>query len=209
MAEAPIEAIVFDIGGVLYENIQEFFLPDLARRHGLDPDHVLSLGYRHGTAWGLGQATEEAYWRGILADAGLDPTLLPALVTETAAYIRRIPETWDLVRSLSPDLRLGILSNTTWEWVERLRAAEDWQGRFDPILLSCDVGLCKPNPRIFALLLERLGLPGQQVLFVDDREDNLAAAAALGIQGHLFTDAVSLRRELAPLGALGSEPLWR
>src|SRR5437899_2209289 len=132
----PIEALVFDIGGVLFENIQEFFLPDLAVRHGLDPGYLLSLGYRHGGAWGLGQATEEDYWRGILSDAGLDPALLPALVAETTAYIRPIPETWELVRSLPPGLRTGILSNTTWEWVNRLRAAEDWTGRFDPVVLS-------------------------------------------------------------------------
>ena len=65
----PLQAIIFDVGGVLYENIQEFFLPDLARRHGMDPDYLLSLGYRHGGDWGLGRATEEEYWRGILNDA--------------------------------------------------------------------------------------------------------------------------------------------
>src|SRR5260370_28903545 len=43
-----IEAVVFDLGGVLFENIQEFFLPDLARRHVLDPQELLALGYWHG-----------------------------------------------------------------------------------------------------------------------------------------------------------------
>src|SRR5437763_14241986 len=100
MDESPIEAVIFDLGGVLFENIQEFFLPDLARRHGLDPAHLLSLGYRHGAAWGLGQATEEDYWRGILSDAGLSPGLLPALVEETTAYLRPLPRTWDLVRAI-------------------------------------------------------------------------------------------------------------
>ena len=194
-----VEAVIFDIGGVLFQNIQEFFLPDLARRYALDPELLLSLGYRHGALWGLGRATEESYWRGILTDAGLDLSLLPGLVEETDRYIRHIPETWDLVRSIAPSVRVGILSNTTWEWVRRLRAVEEWEGRFDPVLLSCEVGLCKPDLAIFGLLLERLELPGERVLFVDDRDDNLAAAAALGIQGHLFTDPVRLRQRLAPL----------
>src|SRR6476659_3556277 len=104
----PIRAIVFDVGGVLFENIQEFFLPDLARRHGLDPDYVLSLGYRHGADWGLGRASEEDYWRGILTDAGLDLALMPSLVTETAAYIRPISPTWDVVCALPTHLKVGI-----------------------------------------------------------------------------------------------------
>jgi len=202
----PVEAIVFDLGGVLFENIQEFFLPDLARRWGRDPEQFLALGYRHGKSWGLGQTSEDDYWRGILADAGLSPDLLPALIAETSSYIRPIPESWDLVRTLPACLRLGILSNTTAEWVRRLRAVEDWAGRFDPVLLSYELGLCKPDSAIFALLLRRLKLPGARILFVDDREDNLAAAAAHGIRGHLFTDPPSLRRYLVELGAHPAPP---
>jgi 2-haloacid dehalogenase len=99
-------------------------------------------------------------------------------------------------------MRQGILSNTTWEWITRLRGVEDWEGRFDPIVLSCDVGICKPDPAIYSLLLQRLSLPGERVLFVDDREDNLAAAAALGIRGHLFREAGELRVDLESLGVM-------
>jgi putative hydrolase of the HAD superfamily len=200
--DEPIEAIIFDIGGVLFENIQEFYLPDLARRHGRDPAEFLALAYRHGGGWGLGQATEEDYWRGILADAGLDPGLLPDLVAETEEYIRPIEATWELVSALPPTLRLGILSNTTHEWVRRQCAARSWTERFDPVLLSCEIGFGKPDPAIYELLLRRLGMPGPHVLFVDDREENLTGAAARGIQGHLFTDARALRSHLASLGLL-------
>lgn len=197
----PVEAVVFDLGGVLFENIQEFFLPDLARRFGRDPEQLLAFGYRHGKAWGLGQASEVDYWRGILTDAGLSIGLIPDLQAETTAYVRPIQETWDLVRALPAVLRLGILSNTTPEWVHRLRAVEDWTDRFDPVLLSCEIGLCKPDPAVYALLLRQLELPGARVLFVDDREDNLAAARAHGIRGHQFTGAPALRRHLIKLGA--------
>src|SRR5438093_13637792 len=97
----PIRAVIFDVGGVLFENIQEFFLPDLARRHGLDPDHMLSLGYRHGADWGLGRASEEDYWRGILTDAGLGLALMPSLIEQTSSYIRPIPQTREVERGLA------------------------------------------------------------------------------------------------------------
>jgi FMN phosphatase YigB (HAD superfamily) len=201
MTEA-IQAVVFDIGGVLMENIQEFYLPDLAREHGLDGEQLLRIGYRHGDAWGLGQATEEDYWRGILADAGLAPGLLPTLVARTEAYVRPITETWTVVEALDPRLRRGILSNTTWEWIHRIREAVPLDERFDPIVLSCDVGACKPGPAIYGHLLGRLDLPPAAVLFVDDREENLTAAAAAGIEGVLFTGPASLRQELQRRGLL-------
>jgi putative hydrolase of the HAD superfamily len=197
-----IQAVVFDIGGVLMENIQEFYLPDLAEEHGLDRAELLQLGYHHGQAWGLGQASEEDYWRGILADAGLAAGLLPALVARTEGYVKPIPETWALVEALGPRLRRGILSNMTWEWIRRIRAAAPVDERFDPIVLSCDVGVCKPDPAIYRHLLERLELPPSAVLFVDDRDDNLSAAASAGIQGVLFTKPASLRQELQRRGLL-------
>jgi FMN phosphatase YigB (HAD superfamily) len=197
-----IQAVVFDIGGVLMENIQEFYLPELAAEHGLDENQLLQIGYRHGAAWGLGQASEEDYWHGILADAGLPPALLPALVARTDAYIRPIPETWAVVDALDPRVRRGILSNTTWEWIRRIRAAVPLEERFDPIVLSCDIGACKPDPAVYHGLLDRLALPPTAVLFVDDRDDNLAAAAAAGIQGVLFTDPAGLRQELWGRGLL-------
>src|SRR5439155_17931042 len=126
--------------------------------------------------------------------------LVPSLIRETAAYIRPLAPTWQIVGALPAHLTLGILSNTTWEWVRRLRAAPEWETQFEPVLLSCELGLCKPDPAIYRLLLERVALPGSQLLFVDDRADNLAAAAASGIEGHLFQHAVGLREELARRG---------
>lgn len=203
MAEA-IQAVVFDIGGVLMENIQEFYLPDLAREHGLDGDQLLRIGYRHGDAWGLGQASEEDYWRGILADAGLPPDLLPALVARTETYVKPIAETWTVVEALDARLRRGILSNTTWEWIRRIRAVVPLDDQFDPIVLSCDVGACKPGPAIYEHLLARLDLPPAAVLFVDDREENLSTAAAAGLEGVLFTGPASLRLELRRRGLLAA-----
>jgi len=68
------------------------------------------------------------------------------------------------------------------------------------------VGICKPDPAIFALLIERLSMPSEQVLFVDDREDNLAAARELGIRGHLFHSAAALREDLLRHGILPARP---
>ena len=75
---------------------------------------------------------------------------------------------------------------------------------FDDIVVSGEERLVKPDPRIYRLALDRFGLAPDEAIFIDDRADNVAAAEALGIPGHLFEDAASLRGELATLGLLAA-----
>jgi putative hydrolase of the HAD superfamily len=67
-------------------------------------------------------------------------------------------------------------------------------------VISCRVGLCKPEPAIYAHLLERYALAGPETVFIDDLEVNLAAAAAFGIQTIKFEDPAQCARALRALG---------
>jgi HAD superfamily hydrolase (TIGR01509 family) len=67
---------------------------------------------------------------------------------------------------------------------------------FRPRLFSADTGVMKPDPRQYRTLLELLGLPPQQVLYVDDEPGYAAAAASLGMEGCWFESASSLERNL-------------
>ena len=53
--------------------------------------------------------------------------------------------------------------------------------------MSCEVSVCKPDPRIYELCLSRLGVEPGEALFIDDRVENIEAAAALGLQTVHFT----------------------
>lgn len=74
--------------------------------------------------------------------------------------------------------------------------------RFRGIVVSGEERLVKPDPAIYALALDRFGLAPGEGLFVDDRDDNVAAAEAAGLFGHHFTDAARLRAHLESLGLL-------
>ncbi len=74
--------------------------------------------------------------------------------------------------------------------------------RFRDIVVSGTERLVKPDPAIYRLALDRFGLDAGAAIFVDDRADNIAGAESVGLRGHVFTDAESLRRELAGLGLL-------
>jgi len=78
---------------------------------------------------------------------------------------------------------------------------------FDGILVSGEVGLIKPDPRIFELLIERFAIDPRRAVYIDDVETNVIAARPLGIHGIHFTTPAALRAELAELALLSSRPL--
>ena len=73
---------------------------------------------------------------------------------------------------------------------------------FDVVVDSSEVGLRKPHPAVYRLLLDRLGREPAEVVFVDDLEGNVAAACDIGIRGFQFTGLDACRLALADLGVL-------
>lgn len=80
---------------------------------------------------------------------------------------------------------------------------------FDVVVLSGDVGVRKPDSRIYEVVLQRMGVAGQSAVFVDDIEDNLPPAAALGITTLLHTDAAASVRTIEGLFGLRASPQER
>jgi HAD superfamily hydrolase (TIGR01509 family) len=79
-------------------------------------------------------------------------------------------------------LRLGLVSNCSSE-VGELWEQSPFAGRFDAVVLSADVGICKPDPRIYRLALERLGVaPGDAVFVGDGHSDELGGAERAGLR---------------------------
>lgn len=67
----------------------------------------------------------------------------------------------------------------------------------DRYVVSGAEGYVKPDPRLFQVLLDRYGLRAEECIFIDDNPDNVAAARNMGMRGIVFTNAESLRKELA------------
>jgi putative hydrolase of the HAD superfamily len=90
--------------------------------------------------------------------------------------------------------RTAFLSNSGPEVMARVREHWPLEARFDAVVISCEVGLSKPDPRIYQLCLDRLGLAAPATLFVDDRADNVEAAARVGLQTLQFEGPDALER---------------
>lgn len=81
--------------------------------------------------------------------------------------------------------RLYVLSNMSREFIDFLRQQEVYTN-FDGEVISCEEGVAKPMPEIYDLLLNRFSLDAADTLFIDDRKENVEAAARKGIQTFHF-----------------------
>jgi putative hydrolase of the HAD superfamily len=107
-----------------------------------------------------------------------------------------------LVERLVARGRVGLCSNTSavhWE-LERRRLP--FASRLDPVIVSYEVGVMKPDPAIFHALASAAGVPAQLVLFVDDRAENVDGAKRAGLEAVQFTGVARLERDLKTLGVL-------
>jgi putative hydrolase of the HAD superfamily len=127
---------------------------------------------------------------------------LPPLHEEWRASQRAIQPNLRLVSELRPSYKLAILSNADISLRERLEGDIGIHDLFDDIVCSAEVGMAKPEPAIYELAAERLGLEPSECVFVDDLDTNVEAARQVGMQAVLFSKdkGDDLRVQLATLG---------
>ena len=96
-------------------------------------------------------------------------------------------------------IRFALCTNNVREWESRWRAMLPIDDLFEVVVDSAFVGTRKPEPEIYAITLERLGLPPEACAFVDDLERNVDAANQAGMRGIVFRDTAQAVSELEAL----------
>lgn len=201
-----IEAIIFDLGGVLIQVYEEGRFRDLEARWGLLPGQLAEI------LWGspdhrlaeVGAITDAEYWRRIAPRLGLRTIeAVRAFQQDVYGPVVVNVSMVDLVRRLRGSYRTALLSNAS-DVVTPAFIAERYGfgGLFDVEIVSALVGLAKPDPAIYRLTLERLGTTPETTVFVDDNRPNVDAAAALGIRAVHFTEYEALVAELEQWGVI-------
>jgi HAD superfamily hydrolase (TIGR01509 family) len=154
----------------------------------------------HGIERGVGDLTEwtEGAHRELERRAGHP---LPRLHEEWRRAQTAIAANVELVRRLRPRYKLSVLSNADMSLRGRLER-DGIHALFDDVVVSAEVGMAKPDPAIFRLAVERLGLTPAECVFVDDWDQNVAAARDVGMRGviHRVDKGDDLRKQLLALG---------
>ena len=201
------KAIIFDIGGVFFTK-SETMRRQVLDRYGVTETWLQQLRTRPEYAlYKQGQLSYETYL------ASVDP-LLPtggAGSSEDLFWALSLARNLnsglvDIARILKAQYRVAVLSNSDSFLERRLRHMGVWN-LFEFVINSYRVKLRKPDPRIFQLLMDRLALKPQEVIFVDDKESNIAAAQAMGINGHVFSANQELEDWLSAQGVVLSPPV--
>jgi putative hydrolase of the HAD superfamily len=105
----------------------------------------------------------------------------------------------EYVRGLRPQFKTALLSNA-WDDL-RIALEGQWSilNAFDEVIISAEVGLAKPDPRVFHLALERLGVKPTEAVFVDDFLHNVEGARAVGMKAIHFRNSEQARADLGAL----------
>jgi epoxide hydrolase-like predicted phosphatase len=185
----PIRAVVFDIGGVLEVNPSTGWPARWATRLQLEAHE---FGRRLEDIWCLGSIgalTLEDIERRTADVLGLDRTTLAALMRDVwAEYVGTLNrELAEYFGRLRPRYKTAILSNSFVGAREREQAAYGFEDMCDVIVYSHEVGCLKPDPRIYHLVCDRLGVPPQEAILLDDVQANVDGAHAVGMSAITFT----------------------
>ncbi|MEZ0397280.1 MAG: HAD family phosphatase [Anaerolineales bacterium] len=184
-----IRAVYIDFGGVLVRT--EFQAPrqHLADRLGMTYDDLMRLVFESETARqaSLGLIDEQSHWEATLRTLGLPTDRRQAL---TEAFFggdvadRRLLA---VLRNLRRRYKVGLISNA-WSGLRAYITSQGFADAFDEMIISAEVGLVKPDPAIYRLALERLGVRAAEAVFVDDFIENVEAARAVGMYAIHFRD---------------------
>ena len=191
--------LLVDFGGVLTTNVFDSFRA-FCEAEGLDPQTVIRLFREDPAALGelrrleRGEATEEEFAERFAPMLGVESD---GLVDRLFAGMAPDEAMIDAVRTArATGIRTGLISNS-WGAGRYDRAA--FPELFDGVVISGEVGLHKPEPEIFRLGAERVDLPPEDCVFVDDLRENCAGAEAVGMTAVLHRGSDTTLPELERL----------
>jgi putative hydrolase of the HAD superfamily len=193
----PRRAAIFDIGGVLAFTDWAAIHARWGARFGVTRQELLNavFGENDDTIL-IGRVGEPEWWTEIGRRLRA-PAAVPALRDDILGALTWNADLVAFVRSLTGSHPTAILSNA-WPSLRPRLPADGHDALVDHVVLSCEVGMRKPHAEIFEATLARLGVAPGDAIFVDDADENIAAATRLGIVGHRY---VSTDRAIAALTA--------
>lgn len=188
-AGVPVTAVVFDIGGVLEMNPRTGWTERWEAHLQIEPgelerrlDHLWSAG-------SIGTTTLQQIERQTANALGLDQSALAALMNDAwTEYVGTLNQQLaEYFRRLRPRYRTGILSNSFVGAREREQAAYGFADMCDVVVYSHEIGYLKPDPRSYRLVCQLLGVPPEDAVFLDDVQDNVDGARAVGMRAIRFS----------------------
>ena len=202
--EQKLRAIIFDFGGVLIDWNPRYLFRKLFDDENAIEQFLIESEFAD---WNLEQDKGRTFDEGVAEHSKKFPQHAAMLRAYNERYLEtiggEISGTVEILYALKgAGYPLYGLSNWALEKFLPVRARYAFFDVFDAFVISSEVKVAKPDPRIFTLLLERIGLRAEECLFIDDAEKNIVVARELNFQTIHFQSPEQLARELRQLSIL-------
>ena len=196
---SDIRCVLFDIGGVLVDWHMSWITSEISKRFELHENLLKTAFSKYLHELDSGKIEEKIFWNKIANDVDSKSlkenteSLWNTYFTKNAKLNHNVI---DLANKLRNSYTLGIISN-----IEKVthKVVDDWNvlDHFEYKFMSYQIGLSKPDLRIYEHVLDTLSFEPDQMLFIDDKEANVDAAKRSGINAIHFTDFTQLKNSLS------------
>lgn len=196
-----IQAVIFDVGGVLLRTEARAPRQQWESKLGLAPGGAEALVFNSqmGQKAQRGEITEPELWRWIGSHLNLSTEETAAFRTGFWAGDEMDMALVALIRQLKNRYQTAVISNYASNLRPELTHQFNIADAFDEIIISCEEGITKPDPEIFYRALARLGRKPEEAVFIDDFLHNVQAAQAVGLSAIHFQPGIDLPGALQQL----------
>lgn len=200
----PIRAVIFDLGGVLVRTEDQAPRRELAEHLGITRQEMYYLVFDSPSARAasLGEITAEEHMESVRLTLGIPVQDFSTVPRAFWSGDRLDMGLVDYIRSLRSGFKTALLSNA-WNDLRGV-LTERWKiaDAFDELVISAEVGIAKPDPRIYHLALQLLKVAPHEAVFVDDFVENIEGGRAVGLHTIHFRNPQQAMADLSNL--LGS-----
>jgi putative hydrolase of the HAD superfamily len=202
--DKSIRAVILDYGEVLCHLPTPENIGFLSRTFQADPQSFLPMYLKTRAPYDRGDVAPQEYWRQFAAQAGVtvdDETIQNLRDIDNQMWSRPNQPMIDWLRHIhAAGFKTAILSNMPTDMADHVRKTFPWLSEFDHHIFSAEVRTIKPDRAIYEHTMKVLGVEPREAIFIDDREENLTEARAIGIQTIRYQSVERLRQDLQSIG---------
>jgi putative hydrolase of the HAD superfamily len=201
-----LQAVIFDYGNVLSLAQPESAIQEMAAKVCLDIDEFVKHYWALRAGYDAGIISGPEYWKEFAARGGctMNEDIAREMIDmDNRSWARENKAMTDFAHAVrKAGFRTAILSNMPPDFRDYLPVGVQWLPTFDHSTLSCELQVTKPDAAIYEHCIRGLRVMPDCALFIDDRDSNIEAAQALGLQTILFRDTEQALEEARRLTAL-------
>jgi putative hydrolase of the HAD superfamily len=195
-----IRAVLFDYGMVLSGPPDPAAREEMKRILDVDEERFRAIYWKHRDDYDRGTLNSVAYWEHVARDLHrpLDAKKLSALIAaDSALWTQPNQAMIDWAAALqNAGIKTGVLSNIGDAMEAGIVARFPWIADFTHRTFSHRLGIAKPDAAIYRHAAEGLGVPASEILFIDDREENIVAARAAGMHAIQYVDYADFQQQM-------------